>query len=107
VSSEDRHNTTSVIDIDPTRAGPRPASAQSKLQPDFTYTANAGQMTLVAELCDSETGQILMRAVDNQRARSNGTFQWTTSVTNMGAARQIITGWASTLRRQLDAANGR
>jgi len=72
-----------------------------------TYTANAGQMTLVAELRDSETGQILMRVVDNQRARSTGSFQWTTSVTNMGAARQIITGWASILRRQLDAANGR
>ena len=72
-----------------------------------TYTANAGQMTLVAELRDSETGQILVRVIDNQRARSTGTFQWTTSVTNMGAARQIITGWASTLRRQLDAANGR
>ena len=72
-----------------------------------TYTANAGQMTLVAELRDSETGQILMRVIDNQRARSTGSFQWTTSVTNMGAARQIITGWASTLRRQLDAANGR
>ena len=72
-----------------------------------TYTANPGQMTLVAELRDSETGQILVRVIDNQRARSTGTFQWTTSVTNMGAARQIITGWASTLRRQLDAANGR
>jgi len=72
-----------------------------------TFTANAGQMTLVAELRDSETGQILMRVIDNQRARSTGTFQWTTSVTNMGEARQIITGWAATLRRQLDAANGR
>jgi len=72
-----------------------------------TYTANQGQMTLVAELRDSETGQILMRVVDTQRARSPGTFQWTTSVTNMGAARRIITGWASALRRQLDAANGR
>jgi len=72
-----------------------------------SYTANPGQMTLVAELRDSETGQILMRVIDNQRARSSGTFQWTTSVTNIGAARQIITAWAATLRRQLDAANGR
>ena len=72
-----------------------------------TYTANPGQMTLVAELRDSETGQILVRVVDSQRARSTGTFQWTTSVSNTGAARQIITGWASRLRRELDAANGR
>jgi hypothetical protein len=72
-----------------------------------TYTANPGQMTLVAELRDSETGQILVRVADNQRARSTGIFQWTTSVSNTAAARQIITGWAATLRRQLDAANGR
>ena len=72
-----------------------------------TYTANPGQMTLVAELRDSETGQILVRVVDSQRARSTGTFQWTTSVSNTAAARQIITGWASRLRKELDAANGR
>jgi hypothetical protein len=72
-----------------------------------TFTANAGQMTLVAELRDSETGQILARVVDSQRARSSGTFRLTTSVSNLGAARQIIAGWASILRRELDAANGR
>jgi hypothetical protein len=72
-----------------------------------TFTANAGRMTLVAELRDSETGQILARVVDNQRARSTGTFQLATSVSNVGAARQIIARWASILRRELDAANGR
>jgi hypothetical protein len=72
-----------------------------------TFTANAGQMTLVAELLDSETGQVLARVVDHQRARSSGTFQLTTNVSNLGAARPIIARWASILREELDAANGR
>jgi len=64
-------------------------------------------MTLVAELLDSETGQVLARVVDHQRARSSGTFQLTTNVSNLGAARPIIARWASILRSELDAANGR
>ena len=72
-----------------------------------TFTANAGQMTLVAELRDSETGQIIARVVDNQRARSSGTFRLATPVSNLGAARPIIARWASILRSELDAANGR
>ena len=72
-----------------------------------TFTANPGRMTLVAELRDSETGQILARVVDRRNAPSSGVFQLTTSVTNIGAARSIIARWASALRSALDAANGR
>ena len=36
-----------------------------------TYTANSGQMTLVVELRDSVTGELLARAVDTQRGRSD------------------------------------
>jgi hypothetical protein len=73
----------------------------------YTYTADPGHMTLVAELRDSETNQILARAVDKRSAQTSGTYQMTTSVTNMGAARQIIARWASALRDALDAANGK
>jgi len=72
-----------------------------------TYTANPGRMTLVAELRDSETNTILARVVDRRNAPSSGVFQLTTSVTNIGAARQIIQRWANALRTALDAANGR
>jgi hypothetical protein len=72
-----------------------------------TYTANPGRMTLVAELRDSETNTILFRVVDRRNATSTGTFQMTTGVTNMGAARQIIQRWARALRTALDAANGK
>src|SRR5215469_3329278 len=73
----------------------------------WTYTANAGRMTLVAELRDSETGQIIARAIDAQRARGSGPFQITNNVTNMAAARQILSQWARALRQALDEAEGR
>jgi hypothetical protein len=72
-----------------------------------TYTADQGRMTLVAELRDSETGQILARAIDRRGASWGGRFQVASSVSNMAAARQIIARWASALREELDAANGK
>jgi Protein of unknown function (DUF3313) len=70
-----------------------------------TYTADPGRMTLVAELRDSETGQVLARAIDPRRATGTGVFQITTSVSNLAAAAQIIERWGSALRKALDAAN--
>lgn len=49
------------------------------------FVANTGQMTLVAELRDSVTGQLLARAVDTVRGRQTGGFQLGASVTNMAA----------------------
>lgn len=71
-----------------------------------TYTADAGEMTLVAELRDSVTGTLLSRAFD-RRSADNMTWQWTTSVTNSAEARRIITSWADTLRNALDASRGK
>src|SRR5262249_45494334 len=72
-----------------------------------TYTTNAGHMSLIAELRDSVTGQLLARAVDNVQARDTGTFQITNSVTNLGAARNALVRWAEILRKGLDDAAGR
>ncbi|WP_157995403.1 DUF3313 family protein [Peristeroidobacter soli] len=71
-----------------------------------TYTADAGEMTLVVELRDSVTGTLLGRAFD-RRSGDNMSWQWTTSVTNSAEARRIITGWADTLRNALDASRGK
>lgn len=71
-----------------------------------TYTADAGEMTLVIELRDSVTGTLLSRAFD-RRSGDNMTWQWTTSVTNSAEARRIIAGWADTLRNALDASRGK
>jgi Protein of unknown function (DUF3313) len=51
-----------------------------------TYTANSGRMTLVAELRDSMTGEILARAVDARSARSTGTWTVANRVTNTADA---------------------
>jgi hypothetical protein len=72
-----------------------------------TYTANAGRMTLVAELRDSVTGELLARVVDAQSGRSTGTWNITNSATNTAEARRAIAVWASALRRGLDELYGR
>lgn len=71
-----------------------------------TYTTDAGEMTLIAELHDSVSGTLLSRVYDQRDAMGTGTWQWTTSITNAADARNIIASWAATLRRALDAARG-
>jgi hypothetical protein len=72
-----------------------------------TYTANSGRMTLVAELRDSTTGEILARAVDARSARTTGTVEFTNRVTNTADARRVIRIWARALRQGLDELYGR
>ena len=68
-----------------------------------TYVMNAGEMTLVAELADSVTGAVLVRAYDKRRARETGSWQRATSIENVAEARRAIRAWASILKEHLDA----
>ena len=68
-----------------------------------TYTANSGRMTLVLELRDSVTGEVLARAVDTRSGRNFGTMQVTNRVTNNADARRAIRIWAQALRSGLDS----
>lgn len=81
-------------------------NAPDTMQPgrSRTYTTSAGEMTLIAELRDSESGQILARAADHRESNSSSTFTWTNSLTNTADARRIMQSWAKTLRSALDAA---
>jgi len=72
-----------------------------------TYTANTGRMTLVIELRDSVTGELLARAVDAQSARNSGMWTITNRVTNTADARRAIRTWAVALREGLDAVYAR
>ena len=72
-----------------------------------TYTTSAGHMTLVAELRDSVTGKLMARAVDSVQGRNTGSFQITSSVTNLADARTALSKWARVLREGLDDATGR
>jgi hypothetical protein len=72
-----------------------------------TYTANSGQMTLVIELRDAVTGELLARAVDTQRGRSTGALSFTNNVTNTADARRAIGVWAAALVQGLNELYGR
>ena len=67
-----------------------------------TFTADAGEMTLIAEIHDSVTGELLSRAYD-RKEDMGGTWQWTNSITNAAKAKDAMRIWANTLRSALDA----
>jgi len=70
----------------------------------YVVVASKGSMTLVAELRDSQTGDLLARAVDYARDDSSFRYEVANSFTNAQAARTIIGQWAHILRQRLDAA---
>jgi hypothetical protein len=72
-----------------------------------TYTANSGRMTLLLEVRDSITGELLARAVDARSGRGSGTWSVTNRVTNTADARRAINIWAAALRAALDELNGK
>ncbi|MDN3922899.1 DUF3313 family protein [Roseateles violae] len=70
-----------------------------------SYTDSAGEMTLVLEVFDSETRQVLARVVDRQVSDLNGgQITWTNGTLNKGELDAIAAGWASKLRKSLDRA---
>jgi len=71
-----------------------------------SFTTSPGSMTLVIELFDSVSNEILARAIDRRAARNVGNIQWTTSVTNRDAARRILRRWAGLLVTRLQEVHG-
>ena len=69
-----------------------------------TYALSAGDMVLVAELRDSSSGELLMRAYDHAYAREHSNMRRISDAENATEARRIATDWAKVLRKQLDAA---
>jgi len=68
------------------------------------YTMSAGEMTLLAELADSETEEIVARVLDRYQARTTGNFQISSGVYNAAEARSAASSWAKILRGELDKA---
>jgi hypothetical protein len=71
-----------------------------------TYTMSFGEMTLIADLRDSATGDTVMRILDRTVGRDYGVFRITTRVENTFELRNAAGEWARALRRELDAAKG-
>jgi hypothetical protein len=69
------------------------------------YTVSAGEMTMLAELYDSETGEVLARIIDRSEGRSVGGLSFSSSVSNIDEARSTASGWARVLRNGLDKAH--
>lgn len=59
-----------------------------------TYTANAGEATLVLELRDSQTHALLGRVLDRRQTRDSMTMQRATQVSNVADFRALFRSWA-------------
>jgi len=69
-----------------------------------TFTESAGSMTLYMELYDSETDDLLAKAMDMKADRGHGWMEWQTRVTNIAAGKRMMQPWAEALRQALDEA---
>jgi hypothetical protein len=70
------------------------------------YTVSAGEMTLFAELYDSETGEVIARVIDRTEGRRAGGLTFTNSLTNIDEAGPTASEWARILHNGLDKAHG-
>jgi hypothetical protein len=69
-----------------------------------TYAQSAGSMTLYLELYDSETDDLLAKALDAKADRQTSYMQWQTGPANRAAAKRMMKPWAEALREGLDEA---
>jgi hypothetical protein len=74
---------------------------------DFVYSTATAILTLVLDVRDAETGEILARFADRREARapgSNGTttLTWSNPVNDSAAVRITFRRWARVLREKLD-----
>jgi hypothetical protein len=81
------------------------AAPSQTIQPGSrVFIANTGHMSLVADVSDSVSGEVLARVVDTQRGRRTGRLELASSVSNMADARAAFRLWATVLRNGLDDA---
>lgn len=89
-----------IIDLDihaPDTDGPG-------IQRDFTRSF--GEMTLVLELTDAATGEVLARAIDKRRGPDHGQLKRTNSITNKFESDRILRRWSKMVREGLDSSLG-
>jgi hypothetical protein len=72
-----------------------------------SFTSSPGRVTIVLELYDSVSNEILARAIDRREARNVGTMRWATTGTNRAAARKILRRWADMLVTKLQGVHGK
>jgi hypothetical protein len=68
------------------------------------YVVSPGDLTLLMDLRDSQSGALLVRAIDREKGRAIGNLQVADAVSNSAEARRALEMWAGLLRGALDAA---
>lgn len=71
----------------------------------LSMASRADRMTLVMELRDAMTGELVARLVDTQTG-AMGVLQFPESVINSADFRRVVQAWAQRLRADLDRMNG-
>ena len=68
------------------------------------YAVSPGEMTLIAELRDSASGESIMRVYDHDDGNASAYMHRITRMDNVTEATRLARDWSKTLRAQLDAA---
>lgn len=76
---------------------------EDQLPNETVFTGSSGQMTLILDARDSQSGEPLVRvAAAKAIATADGGFYQSDPVSNSAAVRDMFRIWASDLRRELD-----
>jgi hypothetical protein len=67
-----------------------------------SFTRDGSEMTLIAELRDSLSGEVLSRAYDERRVSKPNRFELANEITNRADARRVFKTWVEQLRVALD-----
>lgn len=68
------------------------------------YVVSPSDLTLLMELRDSQSGALLVRAIDREKGRTFGNLQVEGDMSNSAEARRALEMWAGLLRNALDTA---
>ncbi len=67
------------------------------------YLSSVGEITLVLEAIDSQSGEVIFRAVERRALDTHGAAIHSSSVTTTAEVRRVLRRWATTLREGLDS----
>ena len=90
-----------IVDLDIAAPDtPRPGVSTS-------YVDQAGRMTLILEIHDSQSGDLIAKMSHRQDAPRYGYMRWANSVSNTAEARRMLQRWANDLIKRLDEAKSK
>ena len=67
------------------------------------FLSSVGEITLILEVVDSQSGEVIFRAVERRALGTSGAAMRSSSVTTRAEVRRVLRRWATTLRNGLDS----